>query len=202
MKGLRYILVQWLLPNLMAFVLHVHGNNMIISWRLIFVHCRLFTRHMFMYMDVDRINSVIIIFYCMKCFPWAWHTISPVTSVEYITVQLVQFSSGPIFYLMKSYSAALTSGTHPPPISITSYPPTTGTLSYMVHPLLIFTVMIRSWRNDLWLLSFNFTDVSTTEWWNTSTCMLTKMSFSTAPAICSHRLDDFTDWTVVYTNLV
>lgn len=24
-----------------------------------------------------RINSVIIIFYCMKCFPWAWHTISP-----------------------------------------------------------------------------------------------------------------------------
>lgn len=77
MKGLRYMLVQWLLPNLMAFVLHVHGNNMIISWRLIFVHCRLFTHHMFMYMDVDRINSVIIIFYCMKCFPWAWHTISP-----------------------------------------------------------------------------------------------------------------------------
>lgn len=113
-KGLRYMLVQWLLPNLMEFVLHVHGNNMIISWRLIFVHCRLFTRHMFMYMDVDRINSVIIIFYCMKCFPWAWHTLSPVTSVEYITVQLVHFSSGPIFDLMKLYSAALTSGTpHP-----------------------------------------------------------------------------------------
>lgn len=130
-KGLWCMLIQWLLPNLVAFVLHVHGNNMIISWRLIFVHCRLFTRHMFMYMDVDRINSVIIIFYCMKCFPWAWHTISPVTSVEYITVQLVHFSSGPIFDLMKLYSAALTSGTPPPTISITSYPPTTGTLSYM-----------------------------------------------------------------------
>lgn len=153
-------------------------------------------------MDVDRINSVMITFYCMKCFPWAWHTLSPVTSVEYITVQLVQFSSGPIFDLMKLYSAALTSGTPPPTISITSYPPTTGTLSYMGHPLLIFTVMIRIWRNDPWLLSFNFTDVSTTEWWNTCTCMLTRISFSTAPAICSHRLDDFTDWTVVYTNLV
>lgn len=136
-------------------------------------------------MDVDRINSVMITFYCMKCFPWAWHTLSPVTSVEYITVQLVQFSSGPIFDLMKLYSAALTSGTPPPTISITSYPPTTGTLSYMGHPLLIFTVMIRIWRNDPWLLSFNFTDVSTTEWWNTCTCMLTKISFSTAPQSCN-----------------
>lgn len=86
----------------------------------------------------------------------------PVTSVEYIIVQLVHFSSGPIFDLMKLYIAALTSGTPPPTISITSYPPTTGTLSYMGHPL-IFTVMRRSWRNDPWLLSFNFTDVSTTE---------------------------------------
>lgn len=64
---------------------------------------------------------------------------------------------------MKSYSAALTSGTPPPPISITSYPPTTGTLSYMVHPLLIFTVMIRGWQNDRSQVSMQSVQVSRTQ---------------------------------------
>lgn len=130
----------------------------------------------------------------MKCFPWAWHTFSPVTSKEYITVQLVHFSSGPIFDSMKLYSTALTSGTPPPSqFSITSFPPTTGTLTYMGHPPppLIFTVLIRSGWNDPWLLPFNFTNVSTTEWWNTCTtctCTLTNhfpQHLQFVPILCS-----------------
>lgn len=198
-KGLWCMLVQWLFPNLMAFVLHVHGNNIIISWRPIFVHCRNFhtCSCTCTWTLIEQCDNNLLLYemfplgmtYPLPCHK-RWVHYSPIGS----------FFVWSHLWFDETVQCRTDKRHTPPPISITSYPPTTDTLSYMGHPLLI--LMIRSWRNDPWLLSFNFTDVSTTEWWNTCTCMLTKISFSTAPAICSHRLDDFTDWTVVYTNLV